>query len=179
MKGIVFNLLEETVCATHGAHAWDSLVAAAQVSGTYSSLGSYPDEEVVALVEAASSALGASGADVLRWFGRTAVPRLAERFPNLFEAHQTAPAFVASVNAMIHPEVRKLYTGAQCPHFHFMELDDGRTAIAYRSNRRLCHFAHGLIEGAADYYGDRVDIEHLSCMSDGASVCRMALDWQA
>ncbi len=59
MKGVVFNLLEDAVCEHHGDDAWDALLDAAELSGVYTSLGSYSDAEMGKLVEAASRALNA------------------------------------------------------------------------------------------------------------------------
>ena len=146
MKSIVFNLLEEAVTAAHGVDAWGDLIDAAGVGGIYTSLGSYPDEEVVALVNAAAAALNVSSPDILRWFGRSAMPLLAERYGIFFEGHDCARSFVLSVNDIIHPEVRKLYSGAGCPHFHFEEAQDGRLLVGYRSPRHLCQLAHGFVE---------------------------------
>ena len=101
MKGIVFNLLEEAVTDAHGADAWSDLIDAAGVSGIYTSLGSYPDEEVLALVQAASAALGIGTGDVLRWFGRTAMPLLSERYGSFFEGHPSARSFILSVKVKI------------------------------------------------------------------------------
>ena len=177
MKGLVFNLLEEAVIREHGAHAWDGLLEVAGLDGAYTSLGSYPDGEIVALVQAASSALGLPANEVLRWFGRNAMPMLHERYTAFFTKHRSARSFVTSVNDIIHPEVRKLYAGASCPHFHFHDLDDGRMGVAYQSPRHMCWLAHGFVEGAADHYGATVEIEHLSCMLDGSPVCRLAMRW--
>ena len=177
MKGVIFNLLEDAVIRQHGLLAWESLLEMAGLEGAYTSLGSYPDSEVVRLVEAASTALGVSQSEVLRWFGRSAIPLLHERYELFFTPHRNAQSFVTSVNDIIHPEVRKLYAGAGCPHFHFHDLEDGRTGVAYQSPRRMCRLAHGFIEGAADHYGDAVEIEHLACMLDGLPVCRLALRW--
>jgi hypothetical protein len=177
MKGVVFNLLEEAVIHEHGVLAWDSLLDMAGLEGSYTSLGSYPDREIVALVEAASTALSLPAQDVLRWFGRSAMPMLHERYGLFFTPHRSAQSFVTSVNDIIHPEVRKLYAGAACPHFHFHDLDDGRMGIAYQSPRKMCWLAHGFIEGAADHFDETVEIEHLSCMLDGHPVCRLALRW--
>jgi hypothetical protein len=177
MKGVVFNLLEDAVVREHGLLAWDGLLEMAGLDGAYTSVGSYPDSEVLRLVDAAATALGLSAGEVLRWFGRSAIPLLHERYEMFFAPHKSAQSFVASINDVIHPEVRKLYAGAGCPHFHFHDLEDGRTGLAYKSPRRMCRLAHGFIEGAADHYGDRVAIEHLSCMLDGHPVCRIALDW--
>lgn len=177
MKGIVFNLLEEAVCAAHGSDAWADLIDAAGVSGVYTSLGSYPDEDVVALVQAAARMLGQPDHEILRWFGRAAMPMLAHRYGDFFKGHDGARSFVLSVNAIIHPEVRKLYSGAGCPHFHFEEGGDGALLIGYRSPRRLCHLAHGFVEGASDHFGETVKIEHLQCMLEGHALCRMAARW--
>ncbi|KUR73412.1 heme NO-binding domain-containing protein [Novosphingobium sp. FSW06-99] len=179
MKGIVFNLLEDVVTARHGPDAWPDLIDAAGVGGAYTSLGSYPDDDMVALVNTAAAVLVQSPADVLRWFGRSAMPLLATRFAHLFASHTHARSFVGSVNAIIHPEVRKLYSGAGCPHFHFSDREDGALIIGYHSPRRLCALAEGFVLGASDHYGETVAIDHLACMSQGQPLCRLAVRWPA
>ncbi len=67
MKGVVFNLLEEVVRRSHGEDTWDALLDHAGLAGSYTSLGSYPDEDMSKLVLAASRALAMAPADVLRW----------------------------------------------------------------------------------------------------------------
>ena len=54
MKGIVFNLLEQVVVQHHGDAVWEKLLDTAELSGSYTSLGSYPDSEILGLVTAAS-----------------------------------------------------------------------------------------------------------------------------
>ncbi len=179
MKGIVFNLLEEVVTNAHGAVAWADMIDVSGVSGIYTSLGSYPDAEMVALVDTAANVLHHSSADVLRWFGRSAMPLLATRFEHLFAKHTTTRSFVCSVNAIIHPEVRKLYSGAGCPHFHFTDRDDGALIIGYQSPRRLCALAEGFVLGASDHFGQTVRVEHLACMAEGHPLCRLAAHWPA
>ena len=75
------------------------------------------------------------------------------------------------------PEVRKLYSGAGCPHFHFDKDDRGRLILGYRSPRQLCHLAHGFIDGATAHFGERAEVEHLMCVHEGAPMCRIAVDW--
>lgn len=177
MKGIIFNILEEALTAEFGPDAWNDLVDAAGVQGAYTSLGSYPDAEIVALVDAAAASLSSSPADVLRWFGRKALPLLAGRYGNLIEGHESSRSFILSVNDIIHPEVRKLYSGAGCPHFHFGETDEGALMIGYQSPRRMCHLAEGFVHGAADHFGEAVEVAHLACMTEGAGMCRIAVRW--
>lgn len=153
MKGIVFNLLEEIVSEQHGLETWDSLLDTAQVDGAYTSLGNYPDAELLALVGAASTALGAPADDVVRWFGRNAIPKFYERYPQLFDPHRTTSQFVVTLNDIIHPEVRKIYPGADPPEFDYQEVSESRVVMGYRSKRALCSFGEDLLLGTGEHYG--------------------------
>lgn len=175
MKGVVFNLLEQVVVRKYGEAVWDSLLDATQLSGAYTSLGSYPDAEIEKLVGAASTALNIPPTEVLRWFGRAAMPLLASHYPQLFSQRDTARSFVMSVNSIIHPEVRKLYAGAACPHFHFEETPEGALLMGYNSPRKLCALAHGFIEGAGDHYRQVMQVDHPRCMHKGDSSCVLSI----
>lgn len=177
MKGIVFNLLEEAVVQHFGQDAWDDLLDTAGAAGAYTSLGNYSDDEIVALVSTAAAKLSMSNADVLRWFGEQAMPLLKQRYPTLFAQHSSSRSFVLSVNSIIHPEVRKLYSGANCPFFHFRETSDHTVSMGYESSRRMCDLAHGFVKGAAKLYCEEVEITHHTCMNHGADKCLMEIRW--
>jgi hypothetical protein len=91
MKGVVFNLLEQVVVREYGENVWDDLLDTAGLAGTYTSLGSYPDEEIMSLVAAAAAALKLPPDEVLRWFGRRAMPLLAGHYPVFFTPLHPAP----------------------------------------------------------------------------------------
>ncbi|MBW2537254.1 MAG: heme NO-binding domain-containing protein [Deltaproteobacteria bacterium] len=173
MKGIVFNLLEQSVVADHGEDMWDDLLDAANLDGAYTSLGSYPDEDLLRLRDTAAEALGCSPADVERWLGQSAIGRLAQLYPEFFEPHTSTKAFVLTLNDIIHPEVRKLYPGADVPVFEFESRSPQQLTLRYRSHRKMCAFAEGLIRGTADHYGESVSIDHVSCMLQEAAECRL------
>ena len=109
--------------------------------------------------------------DIIRWFGRNALPLLAKSYPKFFEPHDSTRPFVLTLNDIIHPEVRKLYPGADVPVFDFDTSSDEVLVMDYVSRRQLCSFAEGLIEGAADHYGETVSIEQSQCMGRGDSKC--------
>ena len=177
MKGIVFNLLEEVVVRQHGEDTWDSFLEAAGLGGSYTSLGSYPDEDMQKLVVAASKALATTPSEVLRWFGREAIPVLEERYRHFFSGHTSTRPFILSVNDIIHPEVRKIYPGADVPVFDFRDAPDGGLLIGYQSARKLCALAQGFVEGAAAYYGEVGHFEHLKCMHMGDPKCLFRLSF--
>jgi hypothetical protein len=171
MKGIVFNLLEEAVSSDFGEATWDRLLDEAGLDGSYTSLGSYDDAEVVRLVEVASSALQIPPQDVLRWFGRRAMPLLVKRYPQFFAGHTTGRTFLLTLNSLIHPEVRKLYPGATPPVFDFDTSDSETLVIGYNSARRLCALAEGFMQGAAEHYREEAQVRQSQCMHDGADKC--------
>jgi hypothetical protein len=171
VKGIVFNLLEEVVSAEHGEDVWDALLDSAGVSGVYTSLGGYPDEELDRLVLAASSALGVPADDVVRWFGLRMMPLFAQRYPALFADYTSWRPFVLGVNEVIHPEVGKLYPGAITPTFVFDASSSHSLAMHYRSPRQLCALAEGLLAGAAAHYGEAIGIDQPLCIKRGDDRC--------
>jgi heme-NO-binding protein len=175
MKGIVFNLLEDAVTRASGEDAWDDLLEAAGLDGSYTSLGNYPDRHLTDLVQAASAATGAPSQEIVRWFGREALPALAAAYPGFFDPHENVRAFLHTLNDIIHPEVRKLYPGADVPTFGFATAEDGTVTMRYGSPRQLCAFAQGLIEGAAAHYGQTVSIEQPRCMLRGDELCTIEI----
>jgi hypothetical protein len=171
MKGIVFNLLEEVVAHNYGEDTWDQILAATRLNGAYTSLGSYPDEDLRELVAVAAQIVGRTPFEVLRWFGTQAIPLLFDRYPGFFTPQSSTRPFLLSVNNIIHPEVRKVYPGAQVPTFEFIEDPAGGLLMGYRSPRRLCALAQGFTEGAAAHYGETVVFEHRECMHRGDERC--------
>ena len=175
MKGIVFNLLESVVCDAHGEETWDALLARAGLDGAYTSLGSYSDNDLEKLVAAASQLLDRPGEEIVRWFGRQALPILAQQYPRFFAPHDGTRSFLLTLNDVIHPEVRKLYPGADVPDFDFDTPQPDRLVMCYRSPRRLCAFGEGLIDGAATHYREEVAIEQPECMLRGGARCMLEI----
>lgn len=175
MKGIIFNLLEGVVSREHSDDVWDDLLDDAGVFGAYTSLGSYPDAELYAIVGAASARLGADADDIVRWFAREALPLLAVEYPEFFAPHSGTRPFLLTLNDVIHPEVRKLYPGADVPVFDFEAEPGGALRMGYASPRRLCSLAEGFIEAAAAHYGETVTIGHPECMKRGAAKCTLVV----
>jgi hypothetical protein len=171
MKGIIFNLLEQVVTDEFGEATWERMLEAAGVDGAYTAVGTYDDEELHALADAAASALGKKRDDVVRWFGGRALPLLAERYPDFFAGYDSTLPFLLKLNDVIHPEVRKLFPGAYAPEFDFEQTDVRTLAIGYVSYRDLCAFAEGLVEGAAAHFGESVSIEQTACTRRGGTRC--------
>lgn len=171
----MFNLLENVVTREHGEDTWDDLLDDAGLAGAYTSLGSYPDADLLALVAAASARLEVPPDDAVRWFGREALPLLAQSYPAFFTPHTSARPFLLTLNDVIHPEVRKLYPGADVPVFDFTVSPADELVIGYASGRQLCSLAEGFIEAAAAHYGEIATIHQPACMKHGAPKCQIVV----
>lgn len=175
MKGIIFNLLEDVVSTHFGEEAWDQALDSANLNGSYTSLGSYDDGQLAALLGAISARTGQSIGETLRWFGHKSMPFLAQRYTEFFSAHNSLRSFLLALNDVIHAEVRKLYPGAEVPVFQFEtppgEAGHDSLLIHYSSKRRLCLLAEGFIAGAADCFAEKVAVSQRQCMHEGADHC--------
>ncbi len=173
MKGIIFNLVEDVVCEAHGEQVWDQLLTDAGLEGGYTSMVDYADEELRALVAAASRALEVPADQVVRTLGYGAALGLSEHYPHFFTPHQRSIDFVVTLNDVIHAEVRKIHRHADPPEFVFTHVNDAELLVEYQSQRGLCLLADGMLGGAAAYYGERATVTHEQCTHRGDAVCLM------
>ncbi len=158
MKGIIFNTVEEAVGELFSEDTWDDLVDAAGVSGSYTALGTYPDEELVALVGAACEATGLSAEEVLVTLGRHSFGKLASHVPDLVDKDAGVFHFLSTVDDIIHVEVAKLVPDADTPVVTTTNIDENTIEVSYTSKRHMGALAKGLVLGAGDFFEEPLDI---------------------
>jgi hypothetical protein len=159
MKGMVFTEFLEMVEAAHSYDVVDRIIEEARLpsGGAYTAVGTYDHAEMWSLVSQLSRATGTAVPDLMQTFGR----HLAQRFASTHPAFFKAPGlfdFLASVDSLIHAEVRKLYPDAELPHFEVLERTPQRMQLVYRSPRHFGDLAEGLMQGVASHYGEPVRI---------------------
>jgi predicted hydrocarbon binding protein len=174
VTGIIFNLLEEAVTRRFGAGAWSEMLATVDVGG-YLPFDKYPDDEFFRLLGALPVAAEMNVEERLRWFGRAAVPLLAERYPLIFAPHSSAESFLLTLNAILHPGGTMPADVESGPlDLEVLEVEPpGGLVLGYRSARRLCALAEGFVTGTADYYGEHVQIHQPRCMHRGEERCAL------
>lgn len=178
MKGIVFNIFTDLVTDNFGLDVWDQLIDQTnpESDAIYTSAAVYPDEELVAYVTALSTITGAAAPDLIRTFGTYMMHKFKTIHPEFLEG-QTAKSFLESVHDVIHVEVKKLHPDTLLPTFEYEHPDDGGLVMIYSSPRKLCPLAEGLILGAAEVFGEKVEIDHTQCLHEGADSCRLELSF--
>lgn len=136
----------------------------------------YPHGQLLALLEAAEPHIGHTGREAQRWFGRRALLQLTDEFYPLFRHHDSTAEFAAAINEEIHPAVEKRYPGAELPVLLVDEQPrEGDLRLRYDSERGLCSFAEGILEGVGNLYGEKVAVEQPCCVHEGHPYCDLVL----
>lgn len=177
MKGAIFIILNQMVEEQAGVEVWEQVLKTVKPkSGAiYTSVEDYSDEELFELVGAISQCLGTPTEVLIEAFGEFLFDGLNKKYPMFTEAQGTFLEFVESVDGVIHKEVRKLYLRPNLPSLETVRLSDNVLELIYKSPRKLCLLAEGLIRGAAKHYGVSYELEHTECMHRGRDQCVMKI----
>ncbi|MCF2906903.1 heme NO-binding domain-containing protein [Pseudoalteromonas sp. DL2-H2.2] len=176
MKGIIFRSLEELVVENLGMGAWNALLDEHSPDHrSYVSAVSYPDEELFALANGVATKMALPLPEVLGVFGRFLFGSLAAKHPTVLAELDTFEKLILAIDSVIHVEVAKLYDEPNLPQIDAKIVNDSEIVVEYRSPRKLCFCAEGLIYGAADHYNKQIEISHTSCMHNEDDHCHFVV----
>lgn len=173
MKGAVFISLNEMVVEQHGMGTWEEILNRVNPpsQGIYISTENYEFSEIQAYVAVISEMLDLPPEEILSLFGHHLFGFLNKKYPIFCNLSNTLFELLNSVENVIHKEVRKLYEDASLPMIASEQKSDSLLVMNYRSPRKICHLAIGLISGAAEHYNEKVRFEHPCCMHKGSDHC--------
>jgi Haem-NO-binding len=160
MKGIVFTEFLDMVDEKFSADVADDIVEMANLphGGAYTAVGTYPHEELVAMVIALSKQTGIETQTLISVFGQHLFGRFFIRYPNFFEGVSTAFDFLAGIEGIIHVEVKKLYPEAQLPRFVTEQHTDTQLILVYQSARHFGDLAEGLMQGCIAHFKENIHV---------------------
>lgn len=161
MKGIVFTEFLEMVEDKFSADMVDDIIDDCDLAsgGAYTAVGTYPHEEVVALVAALSKHSGISVIDLLKIFGEHLFGQFAKGYPTFFENTTGTLPFLNGIEDVIHAEVKKLYPDAELPRFISEKFTDNQLILVYQSTRHFEDLAEGLIMGCIKYFDEAIELQ--------------------
>jgi len=154
MKGVLPKLAQEYVQKIFG----DEVYAAMQAEmgdPVFLPGDSYPDQ---ALRQMAEFAAGKAGQTVRKFFvalGRYTVVRFNELYPGYFKK-DSLKEFYLRMND-VHAQLTKAQPGIKPPKFTYEDKGDV-LFMNYRSSRGLFEYFEGILLGAADFKGERVEV---------------------
>lgn len=172
MHGFILTRLETFVVGTFGSGAWDQIRDKAGHPGrVYVNLLEYSDEEVAALVSAASEVAGLSEGEVLEAYGKALAPDLLRIFRPHLEADWTTLEVLENTEDTIHEVVRRRNRRAAPPFLVTRRTAPDEVTLVYKSPRRMCALARGIALGVADHFGEEVELAEETCMHRGDREC--------
>lgn len=177
MQGSVFTAFSDMVIDKLGMESWDAILKGVnpKSGGIYTSGAQYDDAELVAMVQALSEMTQIPVPELVRQFGHYLFTILYHNSPADVSQVTNLREFLLMIDGVIHKEVKRLYPSAYLPRFSYDELNDGSLVIFYDSKRKLCHLSIGLIEGAAEHFGESIVTEHPRCMLVGHAHCEIVV----
>lgn len=180
MKGVIFKHFEAFVIEAFGAERLEAIFEQAVLQTPLPFIGpaTYPDEDLFSLAGTTIRLAGLEPDAALFAFGRFLYPRLAASVPGLIQRHRDTRSLLDDLDRVIHVEVRKLMPEAITPRIRCRALDDGVLEVTYRSPRKMCALFRGLLDAAAESFGERVIQDELECVHRGAEACRFELRFE-
>lgn len=180
MHGIIFAELRRFAEVELGPESWSTLVAEAGLpANVYQVAHQFPDSEFGALLGVIARKLGRPVATVLQDFGAFIAPGLLKMHAHSIRPDWRTLDVIEHTERAIHQVIRQGDSNAQPPEISVGRIDSRELLLEYRSGRKLCAFAKGIVLGIARHYAEEVAIHETTCMLEGADCCRLNIALQA
>ncbi|KAB7727084.1 hypothetical protein F5984_22880 [Rudanella paleaurantiibacter] len=172
MKGLVFTEFLEMVEERFGYGVVDQLLTKSDLPsrGIYTAVGTYNHCEMLTLVEQLSSYTHQTVAELLRAYGQYMFKIFTRSYRQLLDRSDSAFSLFHLIQEYHSVEVRKLYPDAELPHFFVEQPAPDHLTMHYTSERKLADFAHGLIEGCLEHFGEQATVTKTNLTDDGSQV---------
>ena len=172
MKGVIFVEFLEMVEETMGMEATEELIEESDLpsEGVYTSVGTYPDSEMISLVVNLHKRTNIPVPTLLFKFGEYLFTRFVLRYASMLSDIDSGFDLLKKIDNYIHVEVQKLYPEAQLPKFDFEEIDENTLKLIYKSKRKMPDLAEGLITAAMNHFETKATIKREYIEEDGGWV---------
>jgi heme-NO-binding protein len=172
MQGLILDELEKYVMSKLGQ---TGLTRMRNLTGRgdsgYDFSGKYPDDELLMIMRGLVEATGRPPEEIVEEFGVAMVPGLLEVYGFLVNPRWSFIEFLLHAEDVMHRGVRINTPSSRPPELQAVRAGPGSVTISYRSARKLCPLAKGIIRGAAAHYKVDITISEESCMLRGDPEC--------
>lgn len=134
-------------------------VAGFNANTTFSPLEDVEDNRVYKLFSTIASKVNVDEAKLWRYIGKDNIVTFQQDYPGFFN-HETLYHFLKSMND-VHSIVMKRFKGAKPPTLDLEPISSREAVFTYRSDRGMFEYFRGLLEGAASYFKEEINIQVL------------------
>lgn len=172
MKGLIFRSFCDFMEKTYSAELVDKMLSdpALSTSGAFTSVGNYPTRDLFSMVSCVVQETKADQGELVEAFGESLFGVLSSAHVELMASFESCFDMLASIESVIHRDVRKLYNTEELPRFIVNDRNgDEMIKLTYQSSRPLAILARGLMKGALRYYGltEKSQLSTISMSEDG------------
>jgi len=154
MKGILPKLMQEFIRQNFDRKVYERMQEE-MGKPTFLPTDSYPDQVLSQMADLISGMTGQSQRDIFLKLGRFTVPQFHRMYRRFFKA-KSLREFYLTMNDT-HARLTKEFPGIRPPRFTYE--DKGDTLImTYHSKRGYPHYFEGILNGAAEFFKERVKI---------------------
>ncbi len=172
MKGIVFTEFIEMVETAYGYDMVETLIEGSDLPsrGVYTSVSTYDDSEMIALLHTAQKETGKDIPALLDMFGRYLFNSFQKKYQHWMSEVKSGFDLLCKVDNYIHIEVKKLYPEANLPRFNHEFLSENKLRLEYFSERKMGDLAEGMIRECMESYHDKYELTRTNIKEDGSVV---------
>lgn len=170
MHWLIFFELQKFAGSEEKWHEW---LTKANLLEALFYLGMPLDREAKMLISAAAEVSHKSINQFLKDFGKFIAPHLVSQFSHHIDKKWDLLDFLEHTEEYIHKEVRRQIPRSNPPNLRSSRPDKDKVLIHYYSPLRMCAFAEGIIEQAAELYNEKISIVQSKCMLKGDSECEI------
>ncbi len=162
MKGTVVSSWIESCKKLFGKEIVDKALNTYQLSSDvlFSPLDDVEDRVAVGIVDQVGTFVGKDHKEIWRIMGEENINTFSKLYPGFFR-HDSAYQFLKSMND-VHLIVMKRFRGATPPILDVVPVSSHEITFTYRSKRGMQHYLNGLINGVAEYFKEKIDVEVLA-----------------
>ena len=170
--GVIFDEMEKYVVKETGR---SGLARIRKLTGRgdagYALEETYPDAELTVIVGGIVEATSRPPEQIIEEFGESMVPGLLEVYGFLVNPRWSFIDFLLNTESVIHRGVKLHTPSAKPPELGVERAGPESVVVTYRSKRKLCPLAKGIIRGAAAHYRVAVTLSEERCMMRGDPEC--------
>lgn len=161
MKGTVVSSWVESCKALFGKdivnHALKDFGLEPEI--IFSPLEDVEDRIATGIVDHVGTYTGKDHQEIWRIMGEQNIKTFSRNYPGFFR-HESAYQFLKSMND-VHIIVMKRFKGAVPPILDVTVLSTHDILFTYRSKRGMHHYLFGLIQGVAQFFHEKIDVQVL------------------
>lgn len=159
MKGVIFSEMVRWVEEAYSPAIADKMITRASLpnDGSFTAVGNYPHEQVLAMMMALVDLTGKAASDLMEAYGVWLAYRFVQLYPHVFEQHTDTASVLRGVNEIHRKAVTTLYPDARTPNV-LVEHNGQELEVSYVSHRPFADLAYGLIKGYIAFFGEDLTV---------------------